>query len=125
MVHLQDDNSTLEVEAKFIALVNLASEKMDFRNTTDFAEKEDMSLKDWVKMWGLWDHPHVQSLASMLKTSIVGRELDEVGAHYFLDYIKSGLGLESLLTEGQNGAQSLMIEECMYMNSSIRICAIV
>lgn len=86
-------------------------EKVDIRNSSNFSEKEDLSVSDWIALQGLWDYPHIPALASALTSSIVGREPDEIGAHYFFDYIKSGFGFESLLSEGQDGAQSLMIEE--------------
>lgn len=42
--------------------------------------------------------------------AMVGRDADQVGAHYMLDYIKSGKGIVSLSTEDQYGAQYLKVK---------------
>lgn len=91
-----------------------AVENIDVRTFDNFPEDEDVSLADWVAQIGLWEQAFVQAVCSQLSTSIVGREPRDIGAHYFFDYVKSGGGFESLLTEGQLGAQSLMIKTGQY-----------
>jgi monoamine oxidase len=107
----QQDDVVVTIQEKLFSLINDAVNISDIRNSSSFPEKEDVSVLDWVSLKGFPKDPSIQSLLSQLTSSIVGREPDEVGAHYFFDYVKSGLGLESLLTEGADGAQSLMIEE--------------
>lgn len=99
------------LQEKLFGLINDAVKRSHIRNSSAFPEKEDVSMLDWVALKGFPKDAVIQSLLSQLTSSIVGREPDEVGAHYFFDYVNSGLGLESLLTEGADGAQSLMIEE--------------
>jgi monoamine oxidase len=99
------------IQKKLFAVIHEAVEKSDIRNSSAFPEMEDVSVLDWLSLKGFPKDPAIQALMSQLTTSIIGREPDEVGAHYFFDYVKSGLGIESLLTEGQHGAQSLMIAE--------------
>ena len=70
-----------------------------------------MTFDKWLEQQGLWKHQAVRGFATQLTTSIVGRDPDEVGAHYFLDYIKSGDGIESLASEGKFGAQSIKIKQ--------------
>ncbi|KAH8702931.1 amine oxidase [Phaeosphaeriaceae sp. PMI808] len=105
------NNFSTEIQAQFIALVMNAAEKINLRNFSNFPEREDVSFQDWIGQQGLWEYPETQILASEVTSTLVGREPDEIGAHYFLDYIKSGHGLQSLTTEGRNGAQSLMLEQ--------------
>jgi monoamine oxidase len=107
---LQVDDSTPIAETIFLALLNKTIEETDIRSFDKFPEKKDVSFAEWIAQLGLWEDKHIQGLASTL-TTIVGREPDEIGTHYFFDYVKSGNGLVSLLTEGREGAQSLLIEE--------------
>lgn len=107
---LQVDDSTPIAETIFLGLLNKTIEETDIRNFDKFPEKKDVSFAEWIAQLGLWEDKHIQGLASTL-TTIVGREPDEIGTHYFFDYVKSGNGLLSLLTEGREGAQSLLIEE--------------
>lgn len=86
----------------------------------EFPVEQDVSFADWVAQKGLWEYPSVQALCSQISSSIVGREPREVGAHYFFDYLKSGGGLLSLLSEGKLGAQSLMIKEGQYLQNARR-----
>jgi monoamine oxidase len=93
-----------------VSLFINASEALDIRDF-NFVENEDVTVEQWVRKTGLWEQPQARGLAMRLTTSIVGREPREVGIHYFLDYIKSGYGLISLITEGKLGAQSRKIKE--------------
>lgn len=55
-------------------------------------------------------HPHVVDIVTHLSTALVGREPEEIGMHYLLDYIGSGGGVESLATDDEQGAQYLKIK---------------
>ncbi|KAG9193451.1 monoamine oxidase [Alternaria panax] len=105
-----DNDSTPLAETIFLGLLNKTIEETNIRRFNEFPEEKDVSFAQWIAGLGLWKDTHVQGLASTL-TTIVGREPDEIGAHYFFDYVKSGNGLVSLLTEGRDGAQSLLIAE--------------
>jgi monoamine oxidase len=50
------------------------------------------------------------SAASLCRAN-VGREPEEVGIHYWSDYVKSGGGLRSLVSDDEHGAQHLFIKE--------------
>jgi monoamine oxidase len=83
---------------------------INFTVFDQFPEEEDVSFADWIAQKGFWDHPYLRAVCSQLSSSIVGREPHETGAHYFFDYVASGGGIDSLLTAGKDGAQSLMIK---------------
>ncbi|KAF2020039.1 amine oxidase [Aaosphaeria arxii CBS 175.79] len=99
------------LEGKVLTLIAEAAEEVDIRDFDKFPKKKDVSFADWVALHGLWKFPHVQGVVTGITTSIVGRAPEEVGAHYFLDYVKSGNGLISLLSEGADGAQSLKVKK--------------
>ncbi len=42
---------------------------------------------------------------------LLGVELVEISAFYFLDYVKSGLGMGSLLLDNASGAQYMRLRE--------------
>lgn len=88
-----------------------AEEQRNIRKFDDFPLEDDVSFEEWVDKRGLWENDHVRAVARQATAAIVGREPHEVGAHYFLDYIKSGNGLISLSTEGADGAQSLKVKQ--------------
>lgn len=94
-----------------MALINEASEQVDIRQLDQFPAEQDVTVAEWVSQHGLWDSPVVQAFTRQLTSSLVGREPHELGAQYFLDYIKSGLGLDSLGSETPTGAQYLMVKE--------------
>lgn len=58
-------------------------------------------------------NPIIRALCSNMASAIVGREPEEIGAQYFLDYIQSGFGYQSIVSEGEMGAQSLKIKTGM------------
>lgn len=94
-----------------MALINEAAEKVDIRQLDQFPAEQDVTVAEWVAQQGLWDNPVVQAFIRQLTSSLVGREPYELGAQYFLDYVKSGLGFDSLGSETPTGAQYLMIKE--------------
>ncbi|KAH6688574.1 amine oxidase [Plectosphaerella plurivora] len=68
--------------------------------------KMDVTFAEWVDQLGMWKDPHLQNICRGLTQAIVGREPEDIGAHYFLDYISSGQGLvKSLMAEDRGGAQ--------------------
>jgi monoamine oxidase len=68
--------------------------------------EKDVTFAEWIDQMGKWENPHLQDICRGLTQAIVGREPEDIGAHYFLDYINSGQGLtESLMSETRDGAQ--------------------
>jgi monoamine oxidase len=98
---------------ELFAIMEEVVQGIDVRVFDEFPEDQDVSLRDWIAAAGYWEYPSIPPTISQLSTSIVGREPREIGAHYFFDYLKSGNGTVSLLTEGKYGAQSLMIKSGM------------
>lgn len=99
------------MEGHLTTLVIGAEQQIDIRKFDDFPLDEDVSFEDWVTLKGLGDNEHVRAISRQMTTAMVGREPRDVGAHYFLDYVKSGNGLISLSTEGADGAQSLKVKQ--------------
>lgn len=102
---------------KFINLVDEAAEKCNIRIFDEFPEVEDVTMAEWVAQKGLADNPAVNATCRLLCPAVVGREPEDIGAHYFLDYIKSRYGYASVVSEGDESAQSLKIKtgECPYL----------
>lgn len=94
-----------------LQLVEDEQAQIDVGNPGKLNAADDMSAEEWIKAKGLTPWP--ASFMRNLVSSLVGREADEVGLHYILDYIKSGGGFESLASEGKWGAQSLKIKQGM------------
>ncbi|KAJ5698462.1 hypothetical protein N7462_000467 [Penicillium macrosclerotiorum] len=99
-----------EQEALLVGALMERPETLDIRKWSDFAPEEDITLAEWVSHLGCTGD-YVQSIASHFCSAILGRGSDVVGAHYFLDYVKSGMGFLSLVTEGEMGAQSLKVKK--------------
>ncbi|RFU81109.1 amine oxidase, partial [Trichoderma arundinaceum] len=95
---------------KFILLLAEAAEKCNIRVFDEFLEEEDVTMAEWIAQKGLVDNPAIIATCQLLTSALVGREPEDVGAHYFLDYLKSGFGYLSLVSEGEDGAQSLKIK---------------
>lgn len=95
---------------RFILLMAEAAEKCNIRLFDEFPEEEDVTLAEWVAQKGLADNPAVEATCRLLCSAVVGREPEDVGAHYFLDYLKSCYGYMSIVSEGEDGAQSLKIK---------------
>lgn len=99
------------MEGNLTTQVIEAEQQIDIRNFGDFPLDQDVSFADWVAQKGLWDNAHVQAITRQMTAAMVGREPHEVGAHYLLDYIRSGYGLLSLGTDGPEGAQYLKVKQ--------------
>lgn len=78
-------------------------------------------METWAQSKGLSD-PVGKHAVKFFTSAVVGRDPEEIGMHYFLDYIKSGGGFISIATEGEAGAQSLKIKqgEKLQNNFSLR-----
>lgn len=82
---------------------------LDINNTASFPGQNDVSALEWVKEKKLGDFSlHV---IRSITTAMVGREPNEVGIHYLLDYIKSGGGFTSLTSDDEKGSQQMFIRE--------------
>lgn len=88
-------------------------EAINIHKPTQISASLDTSLDVWGDNRGLKDEM-VRDALKFISSAIVGREPQEVGSHYFLDYLKSGGGFLSLATEGPDGAQSLKIKQGTY-----------
>lgn len=86
------------------------SEDVDIHHVSHFPVGLDDTLSVWASTKGVVEDVNKDSLSSF-SAAVVGREADEIGMHYFLDYIKSGGGFVSIATEGTLGAQSLKIKQ--------------
>ncbi|KAF3356718.1 hypothetical protein VDGD_07251 [Verticillium dahliae] len=98
-------------EAAWSLLIEESAAKINISDWDSFPEKKDVSFADWLDIYKMWEKPHLRALSRGLSRAIVGREPEDIGAHYFLDYIKSGGGLRSLMFEDQEGAQFQWIKQ--------------
>jgi monoamine oxidase len=101
------------VEISLLGKVSEAAEAVNITYWKDYPEDQDLTVDEWVAKHGYGDSSHARGLAGHLVRALVGREPHETGVHYLLDYIKSGLGLESLNSEDEGGAQYLKIKQGM------------
>ncbi|KAM0273618.1 hypothetical protein ACHAQH_008212 [Verticillium albo-atrum] len=106
-----EDPETALLEGAWLLLIEESADKIDITDWDSFPKKKDVSFADWLDIYKMWENPHLQSLSRGLSRAIVGREPEDIGAHYFLDYIKSGRGLRSLMFEDQEGAQFQWIRQ--------------
>lgn len=86
--------------------------RVDITNTGSFPTSSDISVEEWIQSKGY--SKFTQDLMRHGVGALVGREAREVGLHYFVDYVKSGGGLQSLFSVGEDGAQSLQIRQGKY-----------
>lgn len=108
----------------FLLAVAEAAASVDIRAFDGFPEDEDVTLAQWVASKGLWDNPSVRATCHLMCSALVGREPQEVGAHYLLDYINSCGGYMSVASEGEDGAQSLKIKTGLLnpcISASVRV----
>ena len=88
---------------------------VDLRNFDEFPEEWDVTVAEWIAQnETLAASAHVHATMSSLTAQLVGRESDEVGVHYLLDYIRSGGSLQELGGEDQDGAQYLKVKQGEY-----------
>lgn len=114
-----------QIQNEFIAAQELIADEMDLRVFDEFPSEWDVSYADWIALNETWDDPQIHAVASQLSTSIVGREPEDIGAHYWFDYLKAGKGIQSLLSEGELGAQGQLIKTGKSnpkLSGPIRLC---
>ena len=82
------------------------SSKVDLYNIKQGnANFEDMPLSEWLEKQGLKRGTDEWAFFRAFVAALLGVEPDEISTLYWFDYIKSGLGLESLGSDGPEGAQ--------------------
>lgn len=92
--------------------IEIEAYEVDLRDHEAFDPAKDVTVAEWLEMdENLAGNVHVRETMSNLVAQLVGREAREVGAHYFLDYIKSGGRLSELGGEDENGAQYLKVKQ--------------
>lgn len=91
-------------------LVEGATQKVNLEHPEQFPTKLDVSLETWAEANGLTAEMDKQSFR-LFVLALLGREPREMGMHYALDYIKSGLGVMSLALDTAEGAQHLKIKK--------------
>ncbi|KAL6247137.1 hypothetical protein RBB50_005480 [Rhinocladiella similis] len=115
VIRTNPDSSEVDLAKKFNADLYQAIEpdleKVDIHKVEDFPGNLDMSMETWAQTKGLTDPVLAKPAVKFFTSAVVGRDPEEVGMHYFLDYIKSGGGFISIATEGEAGAQSLKIKQ--------------
>lgn len=85
---------------------------VDLEDFDAFPEEQDLTVAEWVALnETLGQSAHVNATMSSLTAQLVGRESHEVGAHYLLDYIRSGGSLQELGGEDSGGAQYLKVKQ--------------
>ncbi|PGG99043.1 hypothetical protein GX51_06459 [Blastomyces parvus] len=85
-------------------------ESVNIRKFHDFPKSEDVTYSDWLAQLGCTGE-YVQALANHSTGALIGRGSKDIGAHYFLDYIKSGMGFLSLVSDDKMGAQHLRVKK--------------
>lgn len=81
------------------------AKKINIYDSTANVHIEDISLGEYLRRLGA--HGVMFSVWTAWFRALTGCEPDDIGLVYILDYIKSGGGMESLLTDGETGAQYL------------------
>lgn len=96
--------------AQTFQVVDTEAQKIDIHDCSKNSWFEDMPLSQWLRRNGLKDGL-VKDFVTIFVRALLGVEPEEISALYFLDYVKSGLGLESLMTDGPSGAQHMRIRQ--------------
>ncbi|VUC21062.1 unnamed protein product [Clonostachys rosea] len=99
------------IEIGLLTNVSEAAAAVNITYWKDFPEEQDVTVTEWVSRLEYGNSSHARGLTGHLTRALVGREPHEIGIHYLLDYIESGLGLESLNSEDEGGAQYLKIKQ--------------
>ncbi|KAH8811156.1 putative amine oxidase [Xylogone sp. PMI_703] len=90
--------------------VEETAQKVDIYDPQKNSWLTDVPLSNWLSDNGLKDGMVKDSVTTLVR-ALLGVEPEEISALYFLDYIKSGLGLESLMSDGPSGAQYMRIRQ--------------
>lgn len=86
----------LSAQSSRVDLYNIKQGNADFK---------DMLLSEWLEKHGLKKGTEGWAWFRSFVAAVLGIEPDEISTLYWFDYIKSGLGLESLGSDGPHGAQ--------------------
>ncbi|TLD20532.1 hypothetical protein PspLS_08801 [Pyricularia sp. CBS 133598] len=105
-----DDPDAEHLEVAALQDIHFASLDVDLLDFNAFPAEQDVTVTEWLAEQPFGQHPHVVDMVTHLSTALVGRGPEEVGMHYFLDYIGSGYGVFSLATDGPEGAQYLKVK---------------
>ncbi|KIX08471.1 uncharacterized protein Z518_03127 [Rhinocladiella mackenziei CBS 650.93] len=81
------------------------SKSIDLHDSTANSHIEDISVAEYFRRKGA--HGQSFDLWRVWIRALTGTEPENIGLVYWLDYIKSGGGVESLLSDGPKGAQYL------------------
>lgn len=84
--------------------------KIDLDKPSSSPEELDLSVIDWVKS-KTGDNPLAVGFATHLVAALVGRDVEEVGMQFIVDYLKSCGGVIAVGGEGKYGAQSLKLKK--------------
>ncbi|KAI6350806.1 hypothetical protein MCOR25_010376 [Pyricularia grisea] len=98
------------LEGQAVQTIHNLSQKVDLRDFDAFSADQDVTVAEWLVEQSFGQHPHVVDMVTHLSTALVGREPEEIGMHYLLDYIGSGGGIISLSTDDEEGAQYLKVK---------------
>jgi monoamine oxidase len=82
---------------------------VDINNTSKYPSADDISVSEWARKNEFGKMGEL-SAASLCRAN-VGREAEETSIHYWADYVKSGGGIRSLVSDDESGAQHLFIKE--------------
>lgn len=86
---------------------------IDIRNPW-YPKYDDVTLEQFLKQQGAGEK--ALSTAAIWTRAMLGCELSELSALYFLDYCKSGGGLLQMRSDQKNGGQYLRIRTGMCSN---------
>ena len=104
------DGDKLTILGKLNHAIDEAYKLFELNKPTLSPAELDVSLAEWIRT-KVGDTEFGNEIGRHLAAALVGREPDEVGAHYILDYLKSCGGLQDVGGEGKYGAQSLKIRQ--------------
>ena len=91
----------IDTEALRVDLFNITPGNPDFKDST---------LTDWLAEHGV-KHGIVLDYLRFLLRALLGVEPEAISAFYFLDYVKSGLGIASLVYDDAGSAQYLRLRQ--------------
>lgn len=96
--------------SRLCEIIDTEAFKVDiFKIKPGSPEFKDSSLDQWLTDRGLTEGVAYDYFKSFVR-AILGVEVEEISALYFLDYVKSGLGMASLQLDDEGGAQYLRIQ---------------
>lgn len=99
--------------SKICKTVDEEADKVDIHNQeVGNGVAEDMPLDKWLAGHGLSEGTAYLYFRFVVR-ALLGLEPGEVSTRYFLDYIKSGGGTQSLSLDNENGAQYMRIRQGM------------